>query len=143
MTPGAYGSTSSRAGPGATSRFVAESFLGGCYGIFDRRIMDPGTLHQAYYSARTWKAKIGHSFLDMAVFTSVLRDVELQHIYIQVAPIVPLHLRSDYLSKQRQSVNTKADRFSSQLRTPRNNHVDLHVHRRWRRGPGVFRLRTR
>lgn len=143
MTPGAYGSTSSRAGPSATSRFVAESFLGGCYGIFDRRIMDPGTLHQAYYSARTWKAKIGHSFLDMAVFTSVLRDVELQHIYIQVAPIVPLHLRSDYLSKQRQSVNTKADRFSSQLRTPRNNHVDLHVHRRWRRGPGVFRLRTR
>lgn len=143
MTPGAYGSTSSRAGPGATSRFVAESFLGGCYGIFDRRTIDPGTLHQAYYSARTWKAKIGHSFLDMAVFTSVLRDVELQHIYIQVAPIVPLHLRSDYLSKQRQSVNTKADRFSSQLRTPRNNHVDLHVHRRWRRGPGVFRLRTR
>lgn len=106
MTPGAYGSTSSRAGPGATSRFVAESFLGGCYGIFDRRIMDPGTLHQAYYSARTWKAKIGHSFLDMAVFTSVLRDVELQHIYIytgiyiQVAPIVPLHLRSDYLSNK-------------------------------------------
>lgn len=72
--------------------------------------MDPGKLHQAYYSARTWKAKIGHSFLDMAVFTSVLRDVELQHIYIyiyihrgmyiQLAPIVPLHLRSDYLSNK-------------------------------------------
>lgn len=112
--------------------------------------MDPGTLHQAYYSALTWKAKIGHSSLDMAVFTSVLRDVELQHIHIYIYRYIytgssdcPTSFTIRLPLKQRQSVNTKADRFSSQLRTPRNNHVDLHVHRRWRRGPGVFRLRTR